>query len=216
MVKNAAVHFFQPFTKKSTIILSAATARQISDAGTHATKLGPQRVEPPTQRGWLPLQRCCNAAASQHDKTSFRQQSDKQWQCNPPPTQKKQNKKQTDVPYLVASILPPMTAMPVHKECPITPPAVTPKGSFVVANAIVAICERSPHSAKKVIVNDIVITYKSKAGTGRRVRRRLRMGAYCLDGRTTIVVSDVSPCTTTKTKRYMKAARRIAIIVCAC
>lgn len=60
--------------------------------------------------------------------------------------------------HRAASIRPPTTAMPVQSECPMMPPSVTPKGSFVVASAIVAICDRSPHSARKVMVNDIVIT----------------------------------------------------------
>lgn len=47
---------------------------------------------------------------------------------------------------LEASILPPTTASPVQSACPIVPPIVTPNGSFDDAKAIVAICERSPHS----------------------------------------------------------------------
>lgn len=143
----------------------------------HATKLGPRHVEPPTQWGWLLLLQRCNAATLLllHSTTNVVSTSKRQamaMQPTPPPNKNKN--RLTDVPYLVARILPPMTAMPVHKECPITPPAVTPKGSFVVANAIVAICERSPHSAKKVIVNDIVITYKKQGGDGRTRKTAVR------------------------------------------
>jgi len=42
---------------------------------------------------------------------------------------------------------------PVHIEWPSTPPDVTPYGSLCAANAMVAICDRSPHSARKVSTN---------------------------------------------------------------
>lgn len=52
-----------------------------------------------------------------------------------------------------ASILPPITARPVQKAWPTRPPSTTPKGFLDAASATVAICERSPHSARKVSVN---------------------------------------------------------------
>mmetsp|Transcript_26409 Transcript_26409/g.45171 ORF Transcript_26409/g.45171 Transcript_26409/m.45171 type:complete len:299 (-) Transcript_26409:73-969(-) len=51
-----------------------------------------------------------------------------------------------------ASSLPPMTAAPVQQACPMVAPRVTPKGSRAAPRAIVAIWERSPHSARKVRV----------------------------------------------------------------
>ena len=53
----------------------------------------------------------------------------------------------------VAKNLPPSTANPVHMACPNRPPNVTPRGSCAAANAMVVICDRSPHSARKVMVN---------------------------------------------------------------
>lgn len=53
----------------------------------------------------------------------------------------------------VAIILPPITASPVHKACPKTPPTITPYTFSRAAKMIVVNCERSPHSAKKVIEN---------------------------------------------------------------
>jgi hypothetical protein len=38
-----------------------------------------------------------------------------------------------------ANILPPITATPVHMQCPKQPPTVTPYGFLAAANAIVAI-----------------------------------------------------------------------------
>mmetsp|Transcript_3508 Transcript_3508/g.11712 ORF Transcript_3508/g.11712 Transcript_3508/m.11712 type:complete len:204 (+) Transcript_3508:650-1261(+) len=55
---------------------------------------------------------------------------------------------------LAASMRPPMTARPVHRAWPRVPPRVTPKGSFAAESAMVAIWERSPHSARKVSVKD--------------------------------------------------------------
>eukprot|EP00964_Phaeocystis_antarctica_P142262 scaffold107507_cov69-Phaeocystis_antarctica.AAC.5 len=50
----------------------------------------------------------------------------------------------------LASSLPPTTAMHVQMAWPTIAPRVTPKGSLAAASAMVAICERSPHSARKV------------------------------------------------------------------
>eukprot|EP00962_Isochrysis_galbana_P007527 scaffold2036_cov115-Isochrysis_galbana.AAC.11 len=43
--------------------------------------------------------------------------------------------------------------MPVQREWPMMAPKVTPNGSSAAASAMVAICDRSPHSARKVSVN---------------------------------------------------------------
>lgn len=51
-----------------------------------------------------------------------------------------------------AIIRPPITAKPVHMECPKTPPTITPNTSSRAAKMIVVNCDRSPHSAKNVIV----------------------------------------------------------------
>mmetsp|Transcript_23605 Transcript_23605/g.55928 ORF Transcript_23605/g.55928 Transcript_23605/m.55928 type:complete len:236 (+) Transcript_23605:133-840(+) len=57
---------------------------------------------------------------------------------------------------LAASMRPPRTAIPVQIVWPMHPPSVTPYGFFAALNAIVAICDRSPHSAKNVRVNDCI------------------------------------------------------------
>ena len=48
---------------------------------------------------------------------------------------------------------PPSTANPVHKPCPIVPPSTVPTIFSRAAKIIVLICERSPHSARKVKMN---------------------------------------------------------------
>eukprot|EP00982_Pelagococcus_subviridis_P011385 31083-Pelagococcus_subviridis.AAC.7 len=48
---------------------------------------------------------------------------------------------------------PPRTAAPVQIACPAIPPRVTPYGSDDAARPIVAICDRSPHSATNVMKN---------------------------------------------------------------
>lgn len=50
-----------------------------------------------------------------------------------------------------AIIRPPITANPVHSAWPKTPPTITPYTLSRAAKTIVVNCERSPHSAKKVI-----------------------------------------------------------------
>ena len=52
---------------------------------------------------------------------------------------------------LLANSFPPITATLVHRLCPMRPPRVTPMGSLAEARAMVAIWDRSPHSAKNVI-----------------------------------------------------------------
>src|SRR6056300_1555939 len=52
-----------------------------------------------------------------------------------------------------ATILPPMTARDVQKQCPRTPPMATPYGFLCVARAMVVIWLLSPHSAKKINTN---------------------------------------------------------------
>ena len=54
---------------------------------------------------------------------------------------------------IVAMKRPPITARPVHKACPKQAPNVTPTTFSREASTTVAIWDRSPHSAKKVIVN---------------------------------------------------------------
>lgn len=49
-------------------------------------------------------------------------------------------------------IRPPSTPKPVQMAWPITPPIITPMRFSRAARIIVVICERSPHSATKVIV----------------------------------------------------------------
>ena len=52
-----------------------------------------------------------------------------------------------------AKIFHPITAKLVQNACPTIAPIVTPYGSLCAANAIVVICDRSPHSAKNVSTN---------------------------------------------------------------
>jgi len=53
---------------------------------------------------------------------------------------------------LAAIIRPPMTANPVQIACPTTPPTQVPQISSRAASTTVASWDRSPHSAKKVMV----------------------------------------------------------------
>ena len=53
----------------------------------------------------------------------------------------------------VASIRPPITAIAVQQAWPSVAPMETAIGSSFAPSAIVAICDRSPHSARKVSVN---------------------------------------------------------------
>lgn len=62
----------------------------------------------------------------------------------------------TDI--LWAIIRPPITANPVQKACPKTPPTITPYTLSRAAKMIVVNCDRSPHSAKNVIENACATT----------------------------------------------------------
>lgn len=57
-----------------------------------------------------------------------------------------------------ATIRPPITASPVHIEWPSTPPIITPGMCSRALNIIVVNCDRSPHSARKVMVNACIST----------------------------------------------------------
>jgi len=59
---------------------------------------------------------------------------------------------------------PPITAMRAHIACPNIAPPVTPIALLPAANAIVAICVRSPHSAIKVNTNDLSKTAHGLVG----------------------------------------------------
>jgi hypothetical protein len=59
---------------------------------------------------------------------------------------------------LAANIRPPIHADAVQTLCPMIPPTVTPIGFLALANAMVAIWLRSPHSATNVKVNAVIIT----------------------------------------------------------
>ena len=60
--------------------------------------------------------------------------------------------------------VPPSTAAPVQMLCPDKAPTVTPKGLSSAAMVTVAICDRSPHSARHVCLNSLPCIRTAGAG----------------------------------------------------
>ena len=85
---------------------------------------------------------------------------------------------------LVASSFPPSTATPVQSACPMMPPVVTPNASFCAASAIVAIWERSPHSARNVMVKHWMNTLEKNRRKKREHVAITRRGEGHARGRT--------------------------------